>query len=339
MRFCCGNCIGDRYIKREIIPSISEDEGTCTFCNSQNVQLVEPVALRERFELLLSIYSPDPEGRLLVEWLREDWAIFDLPQMEIAHAKELLAEILDDGDIVRKPFSPSTNCHTNSLEDWAGLREELKHRNRFFPEMGLDLDRLRELFPHLIFDELRPDEPFYRARIQSAGIYSEIEMGAPPQILATHGRANPAGIPYLYLASTDLTAISEIRPHTGEKISVGKFLIPNGLKFVDLRQPRKTVSPFILDDENDVATLRGDVMFLERLGEELTRPVLPKAAAIDYIPSQFLCEFAKKCGFDGVVYRSSVSDGMNIALFNPTISQCLEVAEYNVSKVSVEAQR
>jgi hypothetical protein len=257
--------------------------------------------------------------------------------METAHAKELLAEILDDGDIVRKPFSPLTSCYTNSLEEWSGLREELKHRNRFFPEMGLDLDRLKELFPHLIFDELIPDQPFYRARIQSDSPYSKGEMGAPPEVLATRGRANPAGIPYLYLASTDLTAISEIRPHTGEKISVGEFFIPEGLKFVDLRQPRKTVSPFILEDESDVATLRGDVMFLERLGEELTRPVLPKAAAIDYIPSQFLCEFAKKCGFDGVVYRSSVSEGMNIALFNPTITECRQVCVYNVSKVSIEA--
>ncbi|UQG54041.1 RES family NAD+ phosphorylase [Marinobacter sp. M3C] len=288
--------------------------------------------------MLLSIYSPDPEGKLLVEWLKEDWAIFDLPQMEKAHAKDLLSEILDDGDIVRKPFSPLRSCHTNSLEEWDGLREELKHRNRFFPEMGLDLERLRELFPHLIFDELTSDKLFYRARIQSARPYEKSEMGAPPEISSTHGRANPAGIPYLYLASTVLTAISEIRPHTGEKISVGEFLIPEGLKLVDLREPKKTVSPFILDDESDVATLRGDVMFLERLGEELTRPVLPKAAAIDYIPSQFLCEFAKKCGFDGVVYRSSVSDGMNIALFNPMMTSCRQVCEYNVSKVSVEAE-
>ena len=148
MRFCCGNCIGDRYIKREIIPSLSEKDGNCSFCDSQKVQLVEPVTLRERFELLLSIYTPDSEGKLLVEWLREDWAIFDLPQMEIAHAKELLAEILDDGDIVRKPFLPIKSCHTNSLEEWSGLREELKHRNRFFPEMGLDRSP-RRAFPPL----------------------------------------------------------------------------------------------------------------------------------------------------------------------------------------------
>ena len=76
--------------------------------------------------------------------------------------------------------------------------------------------------------------------------------------------------------------------------------------------------------------------FLERLGEELTRPVLPSGAAIDYIPSQYLCEFIKKSGFDGVVYRSSVSDGINLALFDPRKAQGGAVSLYHVAKVSVE---
>jgi hypothetical protein len=78
---------------------------------------------------------------------------------------------------------------------------------------------------------------------------------------------------------------------------------------------------------------------LERLGEELTRPVLPSGAAIDYIPSQYLCEFIKKSGFDGVVYRSSVSDGINLALFNPEKATGGTVSLYNVTKVSVAVDK
>jgi hypothetical protein len=37
--------------------------------------------------------------------------------------------------------------------------------------------------------------------------------------------------------------------------------------------------------------MRSDLPFLERLGDELTRPVVPQAAAIDYTPSQYLSEF------------------------------------------------
>jgi hypothetical protein len=161
-------------------------------------------------------------------------------------------------------------------------------------------------------------------------------MGAPPKRLALNGRANPAGIPFLYLGSKAETAVAEIRPHTGEAACVAEFTIPKKIRAVDLRNPRKLVSPFILSDAGEIGQLRADLPFLERLGEELTRPVLPQGAPIDYIPSQYLCEFIKKSGFDGVVYRSSVSEGFNLALFDPVKATGKKVSRYNVSKVFVE---
>ncbi|CAN7243929.1 RES family NAD+ phosphorylase [Mesorhizobium sp. LjNodule214] len=145
-------------------------------------------------------------------------------------------------------------------------------------------------------------------------------------------------MPYLYLGSMPETAAAEIRPHTGEVACVADFTIPE-IQAVDLRNPRKLVSPFILEDAGAIGQLRADLPFLERLGEELTRPVLPSGAAIDYIPSQYLCEFIKKSGFDGVVYRSSVSDGINLALFDPSKAQGGVVAIYNVDRVSVQVSQ
>lgn len=78
-----------------------------------------------------------------------------------------------------------------------------------------------------------------------------------------------------------------------------------------------------------------DVPFLERLGSELTRPVLPRSAAIDYLPSQYLCEFIKKIGYDGVIYRSSVSDGINCRTFSPARAVANDVELYDVQRVSV----
>jgi hypothetical protein len=80
-----------------------------------------------------------------------------------------------------------------------------------------------------------------------------------------------------------------------------------------------------------------DLPFLERLGEELMRPVLPQAAAIDYTPSQYLCEFIKKSKFDGVLYRSSVSDGINLALFEPGRATSGAVQQHRVTRVTVDA--
>lgn len=332
---CCPECFDDRGLRKNIIPSLSSNRGICGFCGTTNVVLAEPRKLADVFEMLISIYEPDPDGKTLVEWMKEDWQLFSHPLMDVAHAKELLSEILDDGDIVRKTFSPSATYKSEGLVRWETLRDELMYKNRYFLDVKLDTDRLVELLDHLPADDM--PERWYRARIMTDGTaYPIDQMGAPPKHLATHGRANPTGIPYLYLGSLPETAAAEVRPHTGEVACVADFTVSAHLKAVDLRNPRKLVSPFLLADASAIGQLRADITFLERLGEELTRPVLPRSAAIDYIPSQYLCEFIKKSGKDGVIYRSSVSSGMNFALFDPAKAVVGKVLLYNISRVSVD---
>lgn len=338
VRYCCPECFDDRGLRKNIIPSFSSARGVCDYCGSENVDLVEPGKLVDVFEMLISIYEPDPDGKSLVEWLKEDWRLFAHPRMDIAHAKELLSEILDDGDVVRQSFSPSVAYKSEGLVRWETLRDELMYKNRYFLDETLDTDQLSQLLDHLPADDM--PSVWYRARIQSGDVpYVINEMGAPPNRLATHGRANPTGIPYLYLGSLAETAAAEVRPHTGEVACVADFKITPPFVAVDLRDPRKLVSPFVLADAGAIGQMRADIPFLERLGEELTRPVLPRSAAIDYIPSQYLCEFIKKSGYDGVVYRSSVSSGMNLALFNPAKAVGGEVSIFNIGRVSVEVER
>jgi hypothetical protein len=240
---------------------------------------------------------------------------------------------------VRQTFSPDNDSEAARLGEWEKLREELMYHNRFFPDVNIDLKRLEFLLSPLTVDVDEVPNRWYRARIQTGETPFVIaDMGAPPKRIASHGRANPAGIPYLYLASTQTTAISEIRPQTGEIACVADFRTRDNLKLVDLRNPRRMVSPFLLEDAADIERMRSDLPFLERLGDELTRPVLPQAAAIDYTPSQYLCEFIKKCGYGGVIYRSSVGDGINLALFDPTLAEPGAVSRYRVSRVSVNVE-
>ena len=336
---CCAACFGDRGLRKSIIPLRSTERGRCSYCGSENVPVVAPQRLTEYFELLVSAYQRDPEGQLLVRWFREDWGLFDHRNMDDSRAKDLLGEILDDGEIVREAFSPADAIGSDRLGEWQRLRDELMYRNRFFPDANIDLDRLELLLSHIKLDTDEVPDLWYRARIQSGDAPFQIaDMGAPPKRVASHGRANPAGIPYLYLGSSQEVSISEIRPHTGETACVADFKTPNDLKLVDLREPRKMVSPFLLADARDIGRMRSDLPFLERLGEELTRPVVPQSAAIDYTPSQYLCEFIKKCNYDGVIYRSSVGNGMNLALFDPGRAQSGTVAQYRVTRVSVEVQ-
>lgn len=333
---CCPECFGDRYLRDNVFPKAISTEA-CDFCGSRDVPLLEPCKLGVHFEGLAGVYEKDANGKSIVEWMKEDWLLFRHEAMDVAHAKELLSEILDDGEVVRQSFSPSSTYKSESLVQWETLRDELMYRNRWFLDEPFDGDRLRQLLDHLIADS--DSRKWFRARISIGGDnFRADEMGPPPKHLASHGRANPAGIPYLYLASLPDTAVAEIRPHTGEQACVGEFTVGD-IKAVDLRSPRESVSPFILGEAGPIGQLRADLPLLERLGEELTRPVLPHGAAIDYIPSQYLCEFIKKSGFDGVVYRSSVSDGFNLALFEPTKAVIDSVSGYLVTKVSVEVSR
>jgi RES domain len=297
---CCAECFGDRGIRRSLIPMHSTGTGRCSYCESDNVAVVAPAELAEYFKLLVSAYRLDPTGRILVHWFREDWALFKHPRMDDSRAKDLLAEILNDGEIVRQTFAHVNDAAVDRLSEWEKFRDELMYHNRYFPEGTIDLDRLESLLSYLTLD---PDEiptQWYRARLQPGETaFTPPEMGAPPRRITSHGRANPAGIPYLYLGSDPTATISEIRPHTGEVACVADFTTPTDLKVIDLRSPRNLVSPFLLEDATDIGKMRSDLPFLERVGEELTRPVIPEAAAIDYIPSQYLCEFIKNKGYQG----------------------------------------
>ncbi|WP_409483880.1 RES family NAD+ phosphorylase [Arsenicicoccus dermatophilus] len=280
----------------------------------------------------------DIGGRPLVSWLREDWGIFAHPVMDDAHAKELLADVLDDGDIVRKNFLPANQESPSTASQWQVLRTGMMHSNRWFADHQIDLSRLRDLLDLLVCDDFGPDEEWFRCRLMD-GVdpYPADQMGAPPPHLASGGRANPAGIPYLYVASDVETCVAETRPHTGDFASIAQFRLPR-VRLVDLRSPRAAVSPFILADSDGVLQLRADVPLLEALGEELTKPVLPRTAAYEYVPSQYLCEFIKNCGFDGVLYQSSVGDGVNLALFEPSEVACEDVSAYLVRKVGVTVE-
>ncbi len=312
---CCANCFGDHILK-EIIITRSDEVGTCSYCGTHATPLIPPELLADVFGPLISVYEPDPAvGALLVEWMQKDWKLFE--QMDVPGARSLLGDILDDGEIVRRQFSFSPRYYQEGLHlHWDRLRDELMFKNRYFPEANVDHERLEALVR--LFEMKEVPSLWYRARVQQDGNLFPIDkMGAPPAAMASHGRANPAGIPYLYLGSAQDTAVAEIRPHTGEVACVADFKLDEGLLLVDLRNPRKLMSPFLFGDEDQIAALRNDIPFIERLGQELTTPVLPQRAAIEYVPSQYLCEFIKKIGYDGVVYSSSVSTGMNLALFDP----------------------
>jgi hypothetical protein len=334
---CCPECFGDRSLRTAIVRDKSAEIGKCDFCESDDVSIVTPANLLDPFDFLLGAYAVAAEGISLVQCLREDWGLFDNPRMDDPRAKDLLAEIFDDGEFVRKRFVRLYEADLDPISGWEELRDELMYHNRFFPKSNLDLDRLEILILGLARNSDADLSKWYRARVQTADSPFQIDqMGAPPRGFESFGRANPVGIPCLYLGSTAQTAITEIRPHTGQIVCVADFDIAGNLSLVDLRNPRKMLSPFGLESAEEIGRMRIEIPFLVRLGEELTRPVVPHGAAINYTPTQYLCEFIKWKGYQGVLYLSSVSEGINLALFDPALASGGSVSQLEVTGVVVE---
>lgn len=329
---CCGACFADRFLREEI-EGLSTEEGACETCGAANAKLVGAADLGDRFELVCAIYDQDGDGKQLVDWLIDDWKLFAIDR---DRAMLLLGDILDDANRVRQPYVPSEMCASDTLDVWETLRTELRTQNRFFPKTQFDKNRVAGLLENLRMPSNKVPPTWYRARIEEGDIFPADKMGAPPARKATPGRANPVGIPYLYVGSERDTAVREVRPHPGEILTIAEFTIEKEVQLIDLRNPRSMITPFSMADVEDVAGVRGDIDFLERLGQELKTPVLPNAAAIDYIPSQYLCEFIKQIGYDGVVYESSVSDGINLALFVPSQAEVGFLSRVRIGGVEVE---
>jgi len=302
-----------------------------------DVSLIAPSELVSQFMIFLDTYRESPDNGIpLGELLKHDWGFFsNVGEKEL---DLLLPQLFDDKEIVSKKFEPIPNSSPEYTHQWEDFRQELKYHNRFFPSMLPDLDTLKGLMSfHLEEDVCKLPESLYRSRIEEPHYSIGLEnMGKPPVDQSTNGRANPIGIPYLYLASDVETAIAEIRPPVGQKVAVAFFRKKDSLgraKIIDLCNPRKSTSPF--EQSDNIVSLRYELDFLSHLSDELSMPVLPDTASLDYLPSQYICEFIKNIGYSGVKYRSSVGKGTNYALFDDFLFEPCILTHYIVSKIDL----
>ena len=151
------------------------------------------------------------------------------------------------------------------------------------------------------------------------------------------GRGNPQGIPYLYLASNEYTAVTEVKPFKTAEITIGVFSIKEDLNIADVRFS-KLDSPFACG--KDLGFVEVYKPFVNHISIELMKPVNPNKTDLNYIPTQYLCEKIKKLGYDGLIYLSYLGEsnksGDNLLLFNESKVECTESHKVRVSNISVD---
>lgn len=334
--YCCDKCFDSFFLQKHINVH-STHEGNCNLCPEQNRKLIDPAMLVDLFIPILELYCEvnAGNGQKIVNLLKDDWGIFK--SKSDAEVQKLLILIFSNPDLKLDNYEKKfTSEVTHTEEDWFKFKEELKHSNRFFPKSFPDHDKLSLILSYLSCELESDSKNFFRARIDSGiKLHPAEKMGSPPSEIATAGRANPFGISYLYVASTIKTAISEIRPHKSEHITIAEFSIKKNLKLIDLRSPKKTISPFG-HSGTELELIHSKLSLLIKLGDELSKPVAQDKAPLEYLSSQYLCEFIKSQGYDGVIYTSSLGDGDNYAIFDESRLSIVSTNGYLIDKVDIE---
>ncbi len=229
----------------------------------------------------------------------ERWEIFST-RLNTNQQNELLDRIIYETPQKRALLEGSASDEWVSLCEWdariwSAFSNHLKWTRRFLPKssdfeyLQNPADWLPELLETTDF-HVGPETVFFRTRLGSISNpfgppspYPREQMGAPPPQSARGNRANPAGIPYLYLAEEEETAVAEIRPFVGAQISICKFRPRKPLKVADLTKIHRVTNPFAADD---LRSLMQRNALLNILNVQLARPINPNDSDIEYVPTQ-----------------------------------------------------
>jgi hypothetical protein len=201
----------------------------------------------------------------------------------------------------------------------AEIRRRLQTENHF--HVAKEVERRLKLLRRHIDKELHSGT-YLRARIgvrqravrlgtrqQVYVPYSCESLMAPPPPLAVSGRINRAGVSFLYAASDVSTAIAEVRPHPGHRVSTGGLRQTGVCRIADLTEVR------LVDFAHSDSAL-DEFLFLRTIERDLATPVVPEERT-RYLLGQVVADVLREMGFHGIAYRSSVAGGTNFCFFEP----------------------
>ena len=175
----------------------------------------------------------------------------------------------------------------------------------------------------------------YRARVNDRDTNAPFpldEMGTPPGRLAGHGRLNPRGIPYLYLASNLITAVSEVRPWVGCDLTVAEFSLVDDCELVNFSKE------YLVNMPNGDQYEGAEFTWRKLITWTFSAPFDPRDDTA-YVPTQYLAERIKGVGFAGIMYDSALSSGgYNVALFDVKKADAVRREKARVTATKVDAQ-
>lgn len=343
--YCCSECFSSSYLKNIVNSTVSV--GNCDFCKTTDVSIYEPRELALIFQKIFDLYRVVEEvGSTIEKQMINDFNGKIFSQKVEKNVKKLLKEIIaDDYKEYKKFFSKNVVLNYLTIDEsesklkpleisWERFAKEIKSTNRFFIQNALDLEILSDLLVRYE-KEYKRGKIFFRARIsENKDGFKIVDMKNPLPQKATAGRANPLGISYLYISNDVKTTLYEARVSLFDFVTVGTFRLKEDIKVINLRGD--TYDPIMLSEKGLLEDFLIHLPFISKLEEELSKPRRRSDKELDYLPTQYLSEFIKSIGFDGVEFQSSLyPQGYNLAIFNAAKFECIKVEVFDIEKIEL----
>lgn len=359
MKFCCIDCFSDKKLRGFILKR--GHPGKCDYCKSVSTHRIQPSALRPLFMTVANAYDKVADylptdlqeedgvgayGEDFWTLFRDDWGTFSFSGYnEDAKIRSLLKAILAPTNTEELPEAFDLDTVVGFEEDFTDIPDErseghkkawehfcndIRHNNRFFPD-----EPYKNLLELAVGNKafINAGDIFFRARkAELFEAFAPSKIGAPPSAEAIAGRGNPEGVSYLYVATNEGTAVAEVRPDIGDHLWVANFNVTKRLKVLNLTMGLIN-SPFRYKSSSTLREALRNVEIIQLLSEQLSKPINRRRAALEYLPTQYFCELAKKLKYDGIVYRSGVGDGQNLLVFQPTKLEYVSHKVYSVKTV------
>lgn len=227
----CIECFRDSEIRAAI--EMTGHKGDCPICKNRGVWIYDSETdvfasnVEELLDSILEIYVPEselptsyPEEEKLnlEDRLLKDWKIFSGDSLEV---KQIVSGIVDESlDLDSRLLNERVGIpelfdeaylRDNSIlgsSSWEVFKKYLRNTNRFHYKY-INLEILETILKET--ETVIPaGRRFYRSRVSNEkGVkgYARIEMGAPPDDVASAGRANSKGQSCLYLSNNRKTTV------------------------------------------------------------------------------------------------------------------------------------
>ena len=149
----------------------------------------------------------------------------------------------------------------------------------------------------------------------------------------SEGRVNPIGIPILYLATDEKTAVAEVRQWIGKFVSVAQFKVLRDVQLIDCSLEYSEGYEW---HEVELKPAEREHVVWRELGRAYSEPVSLDTRPTDYVPTQIIAEHFRAHGADGIVYQSAVGGGKNVALFDLSAADPIDCSLHYVRGVSLD---